>query len=131
MPTSLLALGPLLEGVPLGFDGARLDVMLALGFVNCRLRLGDRFIATVALLRFLGKLPPALGLALPLLSLEIDRSLPGRLFADLRGRGLFGLRPARAGMFHLIAGGQVGMLREASIRPGGAPNRACGRNSLL
>ncbi|MCP1762394.1 hypothetical protein [Bradyrhizobium japonicum] len=59
--------------------------MFALGLVEGSLGFGDRPIAPLALLGFLGKLAPALGLTLLPLPLKIDRGLAGRLCANLRG----------------------------------------------
>src|SRR4051812_26886789 len=93
LPTSLLVLSPLLDGVTLHLDVACSDIMFALGFVESSLRFGDRSIAPLALLGFLSELAPAR--CITPLPLEIDRGPAGRLRADLRACGLLRLRSAR------------------------------------
>ncbi|WP_157788461.1 hypothetical protein [Bradyrhizobium japonicum] len=95
--------------------------MFALGFIECSLRLGDRSIATLALLGVLSEFAPARCVTLLPLPLEIDRGPADRFLADLRACGLLRLRSARVRMFDFLAGRQVGMLGEASVRSGGAP----------
>ena len=117
LPTSLFILGPLFDSRAIGFEGGGPRIMIALGFIECRLGFSDRLFTLLALLGLGGERRPTLGLVPLLLPLKIQCSLPGSLLTDFRRRPLFSFRPALfAAASGFIAGGQIGMLCKASAR---------------
>jgi hypothetical protein len=93
--------------------------MLALGLVESGLRFGDRPIAPLALLGFLRELAPALGLTLlPLTLKSTAASLAA--FSLIFGAEDFTFARLTRGGSTLSPSRQVGMLRERSVRSGGA-----------
>ena len=88
LPMSLFILGPLFDSRAIGFDGSGPRIMIARGFIECRLGFSDRLFTLLALLGLGGELRPALGLVPLLLPLKIQCSLPGSLLTDFRRRPL-------------------------------------------
>jgi hypothetical protein len=110
LPTSLFILGPLFDSRAIRFDGSGPRIMIALGFIECRLGFSDRLFTLLALLGLGGELRPALGFVPLLLPLKIQCSFPGGLLTDFRRRPLFSFRPAPfAATLSFVASGKIGM----------------------
>ena len=117
LPTSLLILSPFFDDRAIGLDGSCPRIMIAFSFVESSLGFSDRPVTPLALLGLGGELRPALGFVPLLLPPKIQCSFPSSLFTDFRRRPLFCFRPAPfAATSGFIAGGQVGVLCEASAR---------------
>jgi hypothetical protein len=118
-------MGPLFDSRAIRFDGSGPRIMIALGFIECRLGFSDRPVTPLALPGLSGELRPAPGFVPLLLPLKIQCSFPGGLLTDFRRRPLFCFLPAPfAATSSFIAGGQVGVLYEASARSRRAPEDA-------
>ena len=90
-PAGVLDLRAFLHSGTLCFDGACYALMLTLSRFECRLRLGDRLLATLPLLGPCSFLLSALALTLPLSFFILQDGPAGRLVVGLAGRLLFRL----------------------------------------
>ncbi len=117
LPTSLLILDPLFDSRAVGLNGGCPRIMIAFSSIESSLGFSDRPATPLALLGLGGELRPAFGFVPLLLPLKIQCSFPDSLFTDFWRRPLFSFRPTPfAATSGFIAGGQVGMLCEASAR---------------